>query len=185
MVYRDAIALVFTRIVTNVKFTLTLGPSQNETFFGRWFFGILNFMNPRIAAITLGVDNLKKSLSFYRDGLGLQTDGIIGTEFKGDETKPAGAVVMFTLQNGLILALYPRTELAKDAGVKVGISSATEFSIGHKAQSKDEVDLLIKQAKTAGATVTEVARDRPWGIYSGYFRDIDNHLWEIFYSPET
>jgi len=65
-------------------------------------------MNPRISVITLGVNDLGTSLAFYRDGLGLQTTGIIGTEFKGDETHPSGAIVMFELQNGVILALYPR-----------------------------------------------------------------------------
>ena len=72
-------------------------------------------MKPSISVITLGVNDLEKSLAFYRDGLGLQTNGIIGTEFKGDETNPSGALVMFELQNGFILALYPRTDLAKDA----------------------------------------------------------------------
>ncbi len=88
-------------------------------------------MKPRISVITLGVNDLEKSLAFYRDGLGLQTHGIIGTEFKGDETHPSGAVVMFELQNGVILALYPRTELAKDAKEPVGVVSPTEFSLGH------------------------------------------------------
>ncbi len=100
------------------------------------------YMKPRIAVITLGVDNLEKSLVFYRDGLGLQTKGIIGSEFKGDETRPSGAVAMFELHNGLILALYPRTELAKDAKETVAASrSSTEFSIGHIVQNKEEVEL--------------------------------------------
>jgi catechol 2,3-dioxygenase-like lactoylglutathione lyase family enzyme len=72
-------------------------------------------MKPQISVITLGVKDLERSLAFYRDGLGLPTNGIVGTEFEGDETHPSGAVVMFELHNGLTLALYPRTELAKDA----------------------------------------------------------------------
>ena len=94
---------------------------------------------------------------------------------------------MFELQNGLILALYPRTELAKDAKqpIVVGVSkrSPTEFSIGHFVQTKEEVDALLKQAKAAGAIVTEEPHDRPWGIYSGYFQDPDGHLWEIVWNP--
>jgi uncharacterized protein len=140
-----------------------------------------------ITALTIGVDDLERSLAFYRDGLGFQTNGIMGTEFKGDETHPSGAAVMFELQNGLILALHPRTELAKDAKqpVVVGVSkrSPTEFSIGHFVQSKEEVDALLKQAKAAGAIVTEEPHDRPWGIYSGYFQDPDGHLWEIVWNP--
>jgi uncharacterized protein len=140
-------------------------------------------VKPRIAVLTIGVDDLERSLSFYRDGLGLQTNGIIGTEFKGDDTHPSGAAVMFELQNGLILALYPRTELAKDAKQLVGTSSSTEFSIGHFVQSKEEVDALLKQVKAAGAIVTEEPHERPWGIYSGYFQDPDGHLWEIVWNP--
>ena len=140
-----------------------------------------------ITALTIGVDDLERSVAFYRDGLGFQTNGIMGTEFKGDETHPSGAAVMFELQNGLILALYPRTEFAKDAKqpVVVGISkrSPTEFSIGHFVQTKEEVDALLKQAKAAGAIVTEEPHDRPWGIYSGYFQDPDGHLWEIVWNP--
>lgn len=144
-------------------------------------------MKQRITALTIGVDDLERSLAFYRDGLGFQTNGIIGTQFKGDETHPSGAAVMFELQNGLILALYPRTELAKDAKqpIVVGVSkrSPTEFSIGHFVQTKEEVDALLKQAKAAGAIVTEEPHDRPWGIYSGYFQDPDGHLWEIVWNP--
>ena len=141
-------------------------------------------MKPRISIITLGVNDLEKSLAFYRDGLGLQTNGIIGTEFKGDETHPSGAVVMFELQNGVILALYPRTELAKDAKEPIGVSSPTELSIGHLVQNKEEVDSLMKRAESAGATVTGKPHERPWGIYSGYFKDLDDHLWEIIWNPQ-
>ena len=141
-------------------------------------------MTPSISVITLGVNNLEQALAFYRDGLGLQTKGIIGTEFNGDETNPSGAIVMFELQNGVILALYPRTELAKDAKEAVGGASSTEFSIGHLVQSKEEVDTLMKQAEAAGATVTSQPHERPWGIYSGYFKDGDGHLWEILWNPQ-
>jgi uncharacterized protein len=142
-------------------------------------------IKPRISMITLGVNDLEKSLAFYRDGLGLQTPGVVGTEFQGDETQPSGAVVMFKLQNGVILALYPRTELAKDARVPAGVASLTEFSIGHFVQSKEEVDTLVKQAEAAGAVVTDRPHERPWGIYSGYFKDLDGHLWEIIWDPQT
>jgi uncharacterized protein len=141
-------------------------------------------MRSHISVITLGVNDLERSLAFYRDGLGLPTNGIVGTEFKGDESHPSGAVVMFELHNGLILALYPRTELAKDANQPVGVPSSTEFSIGHVVQNREEVDALLKRAEAAGATVTEEPHDRPWGIYSGYFQDLDGHLWEILWNPQ-
>lgn len=141
-------------------------------------------MRPRIDVITLAVSDLDRSLAFYRDGLGLDSRGVIGTEFPGDETTPAGAVAMFQLQAGLILALYPRTELAKDAGIPAGPPRAGEFSIGHLVGSRGEVDAVLAEAETAGATLTGEPHDRPWGIYSGYFRDPDGHLWEVVWNPQ-
>src|ERR671937_2370650 len=125
-------------------------------------------MRPRIHVITLAVSDLGRALAFYRDGLGLESTGVIGTEFAGDETNPAGAVAMFQLHGGLILALYPRTELAKDANVPFGPPKTGEFSIGHAVASRAEVDALLQRAEAAGATTTDVAHDRAWGIYSGY-----------------
>jgi len=141
-------------------------------------------MQPRIHVITLAVDDLERALAFYRDVLGLASAGVIGTEFTGDETSPAGAVATFHLHGGLILSLYPRTELAKDARVPFGPPKTGEFSIGHAVGSKADVDALLARAEAAGATVTDTARDRPWGIYSGYFRDLDGHVWEILWNPE-
>ena len=139
-------------------------------------------MRPRIHVITLGVEDLDRALAFYRS-LGLESPGVIGTEFTGDETTPAGAAAMFELQGGLILALYPRTELAKDAKVSMDTSQQGAFSIGHGVAGREEVDAVLRQAEAAGATLTDRPHDRPWGIYSGYFRDPDGHLWEILWNP--
>jgi catechol 2,3-dioxygenase-like lactoylglutathione lyase family enzyme len=141
-------------------------------------------MEGRIDVITLAVADLDRALAFYRDGLGLHTPGVIGTEFVGDDRTPAGAVAMFELRGGLLLALYPRTELAKDANVALAPPTPGEFSIGHLVSSKAEVDALLSQAQAAGATITDPPHDRPWGIYSGYFRDPDGHLWEIIRNPQ-
>jgi hypothetical protein len=135
-------------------------------------------MKPQIKVITLGVSDLEKSLAFYRDGLGLPTQGIMGTEFED------GAVVFFNMNDDLILALYPKASLAKDAKVPVGQASPSEFSIGHIVNSKQEVDAAIRQAETAGAKITDPAHERFWGGYSGYFQDLDGHLWEIAWNPE-
>lgn len=135
-------------------------------------------MKPRVQVITLGVANLERSLTFYRDGLGLATKGIVGTEFED------GAVVFFEMNDDLILALYPRVALAKDARVPVGQPNAAELSLGHFVRSKAEVDALMRQAGAAGARVTDAARDRFWGGYSGYFQDPDGHLWEIAWNPK-
>ena len=141
-------------------------------------------MQPRIHVITLAVDDLDRAVEFYRDGLGLQTPGVIGTEFVGDDTNPSGAVAMFHLQGGLILAVWPRTDLAKDAAIQPGPAGGGEFSIGHGVADKAAVDALLARAEAAGASLTAPPRERPWGIYSGYFRDPDGHLWEVMWNPD-
>jgi len=135
-------------------------------------------MKPRITVLTIGVDDLKESLKFYRDGLGLKTEGIIGEEFE------YGAVAFFDLENGMKLALWPRKSLAKDSGMKVTPASPTEFSIGHNVASKKEVDAVMEQAKKAGAKITKAAQKTFWGGYAGYFQDPDGHLWEVVWNPE-
>ena len=139
-------------------------------------------MDARIDIITLAVRDLDRALAFYRDGLGLESRGVVATEFVGNDTTPAGAIAMFELRGGLILAIYPRTELAKDANVSLGPPKTGEFSIGHLVGSKSEVDDLLAEAEKAGAVLTDQAHDRPWGIYSGYFRDPDGHLWEVVWN---
>jgi len=98
-------------------------------------------MKPRITVITIGVDDLERSLAFYRDGLGLKTDGIVGEEFE------YGAVVFIDLENGAKLALWPRKSIAHDSGLSLQNPSATEFSMGHNLNSKKEVDEVMAQAK--------------------------------------
>ncbi|HEX9615108.1 MAG TPA: VOC family protein [Bacteroidota bacterium] len=134
-------------------------------------------MKPRIKVITLGVDDLEKSLRFYRDGMGLPTKGIIGTEFED------GAVVFIDMNDDMVLALYPRKSLAKDAKIRVSPPSPSDLSLGHNVGSKKEVDAVIKQAEKAGGNITDPARDRFWGGYSGYFQDPDGHLWEVAWNP--
>jgi hypothetical protein len=142
-------------------------------------------MEPRIHVITLAVSDLERALEFYRDGLGLETPGVIGTEFAGDDTTPAGAAAMFQLDGGLTLALYPRAELAKDANLPLSAPKSGEFSIGHVVAAKEDVDRVLAEAEAAGATLTDQPHERSWGIYSGYFRDPDGHLWEIIWNPRV
>lgn len=140
-------------------------------------------MKPQIAVITLAVEDLERALAFYR-ALGFESPGVTATQFTGDDIHPAGAIVMFRLNGGQLLALYPRSELAKDAGIRQGPAQSGEFSLGHIVATRDEVDALLATARAAGALVTAV-HDRPWGIYSGYFRDPDGHLWEIIHNPSS
>lgn len=135
-------------------------------------------MKPRITLITLGVDDLERAVHFYRDGLGLATEGIIGAEFE------YGAVAFFELQAGLRLGLWPRISLANDAGVEQQAPSATDFSLAHNVSSRAEVDAVMAQAAAAGATITKPAGDTFWGGYAGYFQDPDRHLWEVAWNPD-
>jgi len=135
-------------------------------------------MEPRISMITIGVDDLELALRFYREGLGLQTEGIIGREFEH------GAVAFFDLQAGVKLAIWPRTSIAHDSGLTPGTPSSTEFTLGHNVSSKAEVDAVMEQAKKAGAEIVKPAQDTFWGGYSGYFLDPDRHLWEVVWNPQ-
>jgi catechol 2,3-dioxygenase-like lactoylglutathione lyase family enzyme len=135
-------------------------------------------VKPRITVLTLGVDDLDVSLRFYRDGLGLATEGIIGQEFE------YGAVAFFDLQPGLRLALWPRASLAHDAGLPVQPPSATDLSIGHNVASREEVDAVMAQAANAGARVVKAAQETFYGGYAGYFQDPDGHLWEVAWNPD-
>lgn len=135
-------------------------------------------MKPRIKVLTLCVGDLERSLAFYRDGMGLPTEGIIGREFED------GAVVFFHLNDDLILALWPAASLAKDARVEATPRPLGAVSIGHVVNSKEEVDAVMKEAERAGAVVTDPAHDRFWGGYAGYFHDPDGHLWEVAWNPQ-
>ena len=140
-------------------------------------------MKPRVSVITLAVADLDRALRFYRDGLGLESEGIVATEFERDARSGAGAVAMFHLEHGVILSLYPRAELAHDAKVPSAPCGSAEFSVGQLVDSRAAVDATLALAAAAGATITDPPHDRPFGIYSGYFADPDGHLWEIIWNP--
>jgi uncharacterized protein len=135
-------------------------------------------MKPRITVLTLAVADLERSVAFYRDGLGFPTEGIVGTEFEH------GAVAFFDLESGLKLALWRRSDLARDAGMRPAEPSSTEFSLGHNVRTKAEVDTVIAQALQAGATIVKAAQETFWGGYAGYMTDLDGHLWEIVWNPQ-
>jgi catechol 2,3-dioxygenase-like lactoylglutathione lyase family enzyme len=134
-------------------------------------------MKPRISVLTLGVEDLERSVAFYRDGLGLHTEGIVGTEFEH------GAVAVFDLEGGLRLALWPRDSIAHDSGLDRTGSSPADLSIGHNVSSSAEVDEAMEQAERAGATIVKPGARTFWGGYAGYFLDPDGHLWEVVHNP--
>jgi uncharacterized protein len=134
-------------------------------------------MKPRISVLTIGVDDLERSLRFYREGLGFPSPGIIGTEFEH------GAVAFFDLQDGLKLAAWKRDDLSHDCGLPKMQRAPTEFSIGHNVGSEREVDAVMELAAKAGARVVKKAQKTFFGGYAGYFQDPDGHLWEVVFNP--
>ena len=134
-------------------------------------------MQAHISVITLAVEDLQRALDFYRDGLGLVTEGIIGQEFE------QGAVVFFELQAGLKLALWSKQSLQQDTGLTGTASSAAQITLGHNVHSPLEVDQVLKQAKNVGAKILKPAQSTFYGGYAGYFQDLDGHVWEVVYNP--
>jgi hypothetical protein len=135
-------------------------------------------MKPRILVITIGVEDLDRALRFYRNGLGMRTEGIIGKEFE------YGAAAFFDLQAGLKLAIWPRKSISHDSGLPLGHPSPTEFALGHNVSSKAEVDAVMDQARRAGAIIVKEGQDTFWGGYAGYFQDPDQHVWEVVWNPQ-
>lgn len=127
-------------------------------------------MKPRISLITLSVRDLAAAIEFYEKGLGLPRM----------ESPPE--VAFFTL-NGTWLGLYGREALAEDAQVPAEGAGFEGFTLAHNVDSEKEVDAVIAQAVAAGATLVKKPQEVFWGGYSGYFKDLDGHLWEVACNP--
>ena len=128
-------------------------------------------MQARISMISLGVKNLQTAVKFYQDGLGLP------------RKKPFSDEIAFFDLDGTWLGLYPWDKLAEDATVSLEGSGFRGVTLAHNVKSKEEVNSVISQAIGAGATLVKEAQDVFWGGYSGYFSDLDGHLWEIAWNP--
>jgi catechol 2,3-dioxygenase-like lactoylglutathione lyase family enzyme len=127
-------------------------------------------MEPRISMITLGVEDLERSIRFYRDGLGLPM-------------RPDTEGVAFFEVRGTWLGLFPRQALAEDAGVAESGEGFRSFSLAHNVRTREQVDRVLEAAAKAGATIVKPAADTFWGGYSGYFSDPDGFLWEVAWNP--
>lgn len=125
-------------------------------------------MEPRITLITLGVRDLERAIAFYRDGLGLPQ-------------RPGEGVFFET--RGTWLALFPRDELAQDAGVSAAGSGFAGFALAHNVRTREQVDAQLAQAVAAGGTLVKPAAEAFWGGYHGYFADPDGFLWEVAWNP--
>ena len=135
-------------------------------------------MKPRISVLTLAVADLERSLSFYRDGLGLPTEGIVGRQFEH------GAVAFFDLSGGLKLGMWAQDDLAHDTGLPKRPVSSTAASIGHNVLRREDVDDVMRTAERAGAEIVKSPQDTFYGGYAGYFTDPDGHLWEVVWNPQ-
>ncbi|WP_339635722.1 VOC family protein [uncultured Sneathiella sp.] len=127
-------------------------------------------MEQRLSLITLGVRDLARSTVFF-ESLGWRRS-----------VKDAPGVSFFQC-GSIAFGLFPLDELAKDAGVSVKGSGFEGFSIAYNARSKAEVDEVLAEVQSLGAEVVKQAEDVFWGGYSGYFRDLDGHLWEVAWNP--
>ncbi len=134
-------------------------------------------MTPRLSVITLLVNDLHRALVFYRDGLGLPTAGIVGTQY------PIGACAFFELAGGLKLAIWPRSSARVDTGVDIPDSGPGQVLIAHNVARADEVREVLEQAERAGARILKPAGPTFWGGHGGYFQDPDGHIWEVVYNP--
>lgn len=128
-------------------------------------------MRQKFNLITLGVDDFQKSLNFYERGLGWKKSA-----------KSVDGLALFDL-GGIILALHPWQDLADDATLTYQPTTFSGLTISHNARSEEEVDSILKQVEKLGATIVKPAQKVYWGGYSGYFKDLDGHLFEVAYNP--
>lgn len=128
-------------------------------------------MRQKLNLITLGVADFQKSVDFYEKGLGWKKSAASVEE-----------LALFPL-GGMVLALHPRTALAEDATVSPNGSGFSGLTISYNARSEKEVDEVLDKIKNLGATIIKPAQKVYWGGYSGYFKDLDGHLFEVAYNP--
>jgi uncharacterized protein len=127
-------------------------------------------MEQRLSIVTLGVADLGRSREFY-ERMG----------WRRAMAKAEG--IVFFQAGGMALALYPRQELAKDATVAADGEGFRGVSFAYNARTREEVDAVLAEAKSAGAKVLKPAQDAFWGGYSGYFADPDGFMWEVAWNP--
>lgn len=128
-------------------------------------------MRQKFNIITLGVQNLERSLNFYEKGLGWKRSSA------GNEH-----IAFFSL-GGMVLALYGREALAEDATVSHKGNGFSGITIAYNAKNEKEVDEVLKEVQKLGAALVKPAQKAFWGGYSGYFKDPDGHLFEVAFNP--
>ena len=127
-------------------------------------------MDQRLSIVTLGVADLAASRSFYQS-LG----------WKASAAASNDDIVFFQL-GGIILSLYDRAALARDARLEPG-EGFGGVALAYNGRSKEEVDATLAAAEAAGGRILKPAEEVFWGGYSGYFADPDGHPWEVAWNP--
>jgi len=127
-------------------------------------------MNQHLHIITLGVRDFEASKKFYTETLGWKI------------SRPQEGIAFFQA-GGVVLAIFPREELAKDALVDLEESGFSGFTLAYNARSESEVDEIISDLKSKGVTIAKEPQKVYWGGYSSYFADPDGFLWEVAYNP--
>ncbi len=129
----------------------------------------------RINIICLGVKDMKRSLSFYRDLLGFKTD-----------VMDDNADVVFFDTPGTKFELYPLALLAQDISSDMPPQIANGFAgitLAYNVAVKEEVDTIIELARKAGAKIVKEPQAVFWGGYHAYFMDLDGYYWEVAWGP--
>ncbi|KPU45774.1 glyoxalase-like domain protein [Oxobacter pfennigii] len=129
----------------------------------------------KITCICLGVRSMKKSIEFYRDKLGFQT-----------EEKDNNPKVVFFNTPGTKFELYPLELLAEDISDQNPPKIASGFAgitLAYNVQHKEDVDKAIELARSAGAEIVKEPQDVFWGGYHAYFADLDGYYWEVVWGP--
>lgn len=127
-------------------------------------------MKPHITIVTLGVDNLQRSIAFYQDGLGFP------------RMNDSEDIAFFKLE-GILFGLYPRDKLAEDITISPEGTGFQGFTLAHNVDSPEEVDKTLAEAVAAGAELVKSGQKVFWGGYSGYFKDPDGFYWEVAHNP--
>lgn len=127
-------------------------------------------MESRLSFVTLGVADVAKSRKFY-EALGFRASAA------------SQADVAFFDLGGIVLSLFGREALAGDVGVPASKPGFSGVSLAHNVNSEAEVDQVLNEAVSAGGKLLKPGQKAFWGGYSGYFADLDGHLWEVAYNP--
>ena len=123
----------------------------------------------RVTLITLGVADLDRARAFYA-ALGWRP-----------VASPEG--VTFYQMHGAVLGLFGLADLAADQG-RAGASLGTgAMTLAQNFATVAEVDDAYALALGAGATALKRPEKVFWGGYSGYYADLDGHVWELAMNP--